>query len=307
MQGVLAGFFVIGVVVGLGSLLAHLRVLDVQAQHLLSRLSLTVAMPVLFITMLAEEDVSVLLSVDLAASLVAITVTTLLWLASARWVWRLPLPETVTGAFASAYVNAGNLGLPIAAYVLDSPARVVPVMLTQMLFLQPVGLALLDLSTGTEARFTLRAFVRRFIRNPLTIATLIGVLLSVTGLRIPSLLLGPMEMVGAMAVPSVLIAFGISLRLGPRPDRAAGPMLAWQSTLKLVVMPAVAYLFGAYALHLGQADLLAVTVMAGLPTAQNVFVMASRYGRGVVMARDAVFVSTILSLASIFVLAALLA
>lgn len=302
----LAGFFVIGVVVGIGFFLAHVGLFTEQTQYTLGRLSFYVAMPVLFVTMMAEEDVSALLSVDLLASLVSIGVVTLFWLASVRWIWKLSLPETITGAFVSAYVNAGNLGLPIATYVLDSPARVMPVILTQLLFLQPVGLALLDLSTGSTARLSVGSFVHRFVRNPLTIATLLGVLLSVSGLRIPDLVAAPLEMVGAMAVPGVLLAFGISMRLGPRPDRATGPILAWQSVLKLVVMPLVAWLFGAFVLRLGPADLLAVTIMAGLPTAQNVFVIASRYDRGLVMARDAIFVTTVLSIGSIFAIAALL-
>ncbi|QGF24794.1 AEC family transporter [Raineyella fluvialis] len=306
MQGVLSGFFVIGVVVGVGYLMAQLGVFTEQAQNLLGTLSFYVAMPVLFVTLMAGQDVGAVLSVDLVASLVSIGATVLLWVASARLIWRMPLGETVAGSFASAYVNAGNLGLPIATYVLGSPTRAVPVMLTQLLFLQPVGLALLDLSTGTEARFTIRAFVSRFLRNPLTIATLVGVLLSVTGTRIPPLLAAPMSMVGAMAVPGVLMAFGISLCLGPRPDRAGGPMLAWQTGLKLVAMPLVAWAFGRFAMHLGHEDLLAVTVMAGLPTAQNVFVIATRYDTGVVMVRDAIFVTTVLSVLSIFGIAALL-
>ncbi|MPN45836.1 hypothetical protein SDC9_193409 [bioreactor metagenome] len=59
-------------------------------------------------------------------------------------------------------------------------------------------------------------------------------------------------------------------------------------------------------MRLDRPDLLAVTVMAGLPTAQNVFVIATTYGRGVVMVRDAIFVSTVLSVLSIFGIAALL-
>ncbi|SDB84225.1 hypothetical protein GA0111570_104266 [Raineyella antarctica] len=303
----LSGFFVIGVVVGIGFLLAHLRVFTAQTQNMLARLSFYVAMPVLFVTMMAKEDISALLSTDLVASVVSIVTVSLLWLASVRWVWKLPLPETITGTFASAYVNAGNLGLPIATYVLDSPARVVPVILTQLLFLQPVGLALLDLATGTATRFTVGAFVGRFVRNPLTIATLVGVLLSVFSIRIPTLLATPLGMVGGMAVPTVLLAFGISLRLGPRPDRRTGPVLAWQTFLKLVAMPAVAWAFGAFVLHLAAPDLLAVTLMAGLPTAQNVFVIASQYGRGVVMARDTIFITTVLSVLTIFGIVALLA
>lgn len=306
MGGVLAGFFVIAVVVAVGAGLAHVGIFSTQTQTTLSKLSFYVAMPVLFVTMMADEDISAILSGDLTASLVAIFVTSGVWLLSVRLVWKLDVSRTIIGMFTTSYVNAGNLGLPIATFVLDSPTRVVPVMLAQLLVLQPVGLAMLDLATGTEQRFTLLGFVKRFVKNPLTIATFIGVLMSTLSISIPPLLRAPMDMIGAMAVPAVLLAFGISLRLGPKPDKAGGAMLAWQTLLKLALMPLVAWAFGRFVLDLAAADLLAVTVMAGLPTAQNVFVIASRYDRGVVMARDTIFVGTFLSIGSILLISTML-
>ena len=50
-----------------------------------------------------------------------------------------------------------------------------------------------------------------------------------------------------------------------------------------------------------------MTVLAALPTAQNIFVHATRYGRAEVVARDAIFVTTVLSVPVIAVIAALLA
>ena len=49
------------------------------------------------------------------------------------------------------------------------------------------------------------------------------------------------------------------------------------------------------------------TVIAALPTAQNIFVIASRYERSTVLARDAIFASTILSVPAVAIVAALLA
>jgi len=103
--------------------------------------------------------------------------------------------------------------------------------------------------------------------------------------------------VGGMAVPGALIAYGISLRLGPRPG--AGEPAVQVGTLvalKLVLQPTVAYLLGRFVVGLDGRDLLAVTVVAALPTAQNVFTNALRYRRGELLARDAIFVSTVLSI-----------
>ena len=49
-----------------------------------------------------------------------------------------------------------------------------------------------------------------------------------------------------------------------------------------------------------------MTVLAALPTAQNIFVHATRYGRGEVLARDSIFVTTVLSVPAIVLVAALL-
>jgi malonate transporter len=49
-----------------------------------------------------------------------------------------------------------------------------------------------------------------------------------------------------------------------------------------------------------------VAVLAALPTAQNIFVHATRYGRAEVLARDSIFVTTLLSVPAIAAVAALL-
>jgi malonate transporter and related proteins len=73
------------------------------------------------------------------------------------------------------------------------------------------------------------------------------------------------------------------------------------------VQPIVAYLIGAYAVGLAGHNLLAVTVIAALPTAQNIFTFALRYDRGVILARDMIFVTTVLSVPVILIITWLLA
>jgi malonate transporter and related proteins len=54
-------------------------------------------------------------------------------------------------------------------------------------------------------------------------------------------------------------------------------------------------------------DLLAVSVIAALPTAQNIFTFALRYDRGMILARDMIFVTTVLSVPVILIITWLLA
>jgi len=301
VAGVLAGFATIGVIIAVGFLLAHLKVLDVTAQRVLTRTAFYVASPALMITVLGSTDVRQLLSANLFASLGSVLVVAVVYVLLARLLWRRNAGDTVIGTFASAYVNAGNLGLPIAAYALGDAALIAPMLLVQLLVLQPTGLTVLDAITHapspgmSQGRLLLHRLSRP-LRNPLALGSLAGLALAITGLKLPVAVSAPLGLLGGMAVPSMLIAYGISLRLGPRPGAGEPPgQIAAIVALKLILQPLVAYLIGAYLVGLEGHALLAVTVIAALPTAQNVFTFAMRYGRGVILARDVIFVATVLS------------
>ena len=309
MQGVLAGFVTIGALVSLGILLAQVKFLDAASQRLLIRLAFFVASPALMVTVLSDTDVAGIFSVNLVASLGSVAVVSLVWVLLARLVFRRSGADTVIGTFSSAYVNAGNLGLPIAAYALGDASLIAPMLLTQLLVLQPVGMAILDVLTapvgGGAAR--IGRLLSRPLRNPLTVGTLIGLLLSVFDLTIPRLIADPLELVAGMAVPAMLLAFGVSLRLGPLPGAGEPAVqVATVVALKLVAQPLCAFAI-ATGLGLQGPDVFAVTVIAALPTAQNVFTHAVRYQRGVILARDSIFISTILAVPTMIAIAALLA
>ena len=143
MQAVLAGFATIGAVIALGMLLAHLKILDLGSQRMLARLAFYVASPALMVTVLGSTDVSQLFSANLVASLGGVAVSALTYVLLARLVWRRSASDTVIGTFSASYVNAGNLGLPIAAYVLGDASLIAPMLLAQLMVLQPLGLAVL--------------------------------------------------------------------------------------------------------------------------------------------------------------------
>ena len=307
MQGVLEGFATIGTIIALGYLLAHIRILGADSQLLLSRLAFFVASPALMVTVLGGTDVTDVLSRSLVASTAGIAVAALLYVAVAALVWRRSLGHTVIGALSAAYVNAGNLGLPIAAYVLGDAAYIAPVLLVQLLVMQPLALALLD-SAEDRSRVSLRGILSRPFRNPLTVGSIIGVLLSVTSTELPRPIEDPLVLIGGMAVPAMLLAYGVSLKLGPRPGAGASTVeIGYITFLKLVVQPLTAYLVARFVFDLGDLALLAVTVTAALPTAQNIFIHATRYGQAPILARDAIFVTTLLSVPTLFVIAAFLA
>lgn len=307
MGGVLEGFGVIGVVIGLGFVLAHFGVVGAESQQVLSRLVFYSAGPALMFTVLSDVDAFAVLSSNLAVAMSGFVVAALIAAGLARYVWRMPLGDAVLAVLCSAWVNSGNLGIPIAIYALGDASAVASVMLFQQVIVSPIALALLD-QTSSGTRMTPGTIASLPLRNPMTVGSLLGLAAAVAHWHPPEVVLAPVELVAGIAVPAMLIAYGVSLRLGPRPGNGApAGQVAAVASLKLIVQPLVAYLIGAYVLGLDGGTLLAVTVVAALPTAQLMFVYATRYGRSTLLVRDSTLVTTILSVPAVLVIVALLA
>lgn len=305
MNGVLIGFGIIGFVIVLGYVIGRVGLLGEHARYVLSRLVFYVLSPCLLFTVLAEADVHALFSRLLVTSAISAVIAFALYGAVAFVLWRRPLPEGLIGTVSAGWVNANNIGLPVAVYVIGDASSVAPVIMLQLVVFTPILLTLLDINT--RGRTSVRRVVLQPLRNPIIVASALGALLSATGVRVPAPMMEPFHLVGAAAVPVVLIGFGMSLH-GQR-ALAAGTArkdVILASAIKLVLMPVVAWLVGDFLFGLDRQQLFAVVVIASLPTAQNVFNYAQQYDRGETVARDAVLITTIGAIPVLLVVAALL-
>ena len=362
MADVVAGLAVFGAVIAVGWLLVRTRAVPADADGVLTRVCFFAATPALLVTTLSRADLTAVLSRSTAVAVAAeLTAIVSAWCLH-RLVLRRPTAEATIGALASGYVNAANLGIPVAVLVLGDAATIAPILLLQLLVLTPATFTVLDAVTrrGNPSRL---ATLTVPLRNPLlwgvvagTVANLGGVDLKEWGGGYPA---QGLEMLGRVAVPLMMLALGMSLAGAPRPlhnhvpeeaspspqsspaqsarqgkdrqgqeppaeeagseahavDTAGGrpprveeePAHGVRSTSqrgagrrsglwlavgwKLAVMPGLAVVVG-LAAGLSGGQLLAPVVTAALPTAQNVFMYASRYGAAKDLARDAVLLTT---------------
>lgn len=292
MTGVLTGFSIIGVVIAVGYLIARIGLVPPEGRIVLSRIAFFVTTPALMFTVLAQADISLLFSTFLLTSFVAVAIVAVLYVLLSRLFFRRPVAETTVGAASATYVNANNIGLPVAIYVLGDPQWVAPTLLMQLLVLAPITLAVLDVSSA--GTISVRSILTQPLRNPMIIASAIGVVIALLGVEVPAPVLQPFQIIGNASIPLVLMSFGMSLR-GQRPLQAGSgrsDVLA-ATVLKSFVMPVVAWLLGRFVFGLDAEHLFAVTVTAALPTAQNIYNFAARYDRGVPVARDTALVTTI--------------
>lgn len=308
MQNALSGISTIWVVIGVGWLIAHLRLVTSEGRRLMSMLAFTVGSPALLFAMVSRASLDHLFSTTVIVSALAVAVVGTVAVVLAATVFRGSVGNAVIAFMASAYTNAANFGLPVAIALLGDATWMAPILLMQVAVLMPACLALLDSqrAKASGTKLSVARYLALPFRNPITIGILLGLAVNLTGLAMPAWVMRPIDMIGGISVPLMLLAFGVSLRLDPLPGRGEHQVQTWSVVvLKTVAHPFVAWAIGV-ALGLSGPELYAVTVLGALPAAQNVHVIATRYDQSELMARDAVFWSTIASVGTLLVIAALL-
>ena len=137
------------------------------------------------------------------------------------------------------------------------------------------------------------------LKNPVMMAPVLGMLVSLSGISLPAIILTPLQMLAPSAAPVALFALGISLcglKVG-----AGSFELVWLTLVKLVVHPlatfGLALMFGLEPFWGASA-----VVLAALPTGAMVYVLAQQYNTRVTLTSATIMVTTLLSLITLAVL-----
>lgn len=305
MSGVFSGFFIIWAVIGTGFLVGRSGFLGPHGQVVLSKLSFYVASPPLLFLTISQADIAQMFSTPLLIAAASAWLTMGLYAVVARFALKRDASTVAMGSQAAAQVNAANLGIPIAMFVLGDASQVAPVMLFQLAINSPLYLTIMDTLTDGH-RPTPWSIVKNTFTNPLIVGSLLGILFGATGWQLPELVLQPIELVAGASIPAMLLAFGMSL-VGSRPlaDKKERTDTLIASFAKLFIHPALALALGLL-LGLDGHPLYATVIMASLPTAQNLYVAAVRYNRATTVSRDTVLVTTVFSMITMAVIAVVL-
>ncbi|WP_326735954.1 AEC family transporter [Streptomyces sp. NBC_01022] len=315
MHALLSGFAPIWILTAIGYAAGRSGLLGAQAESVLGRFVFHVAMPAALFTMVSGSRPAAFAHPSMAAFAAGTALVTALGYAVGRRYFGRIRAEAAVGGMASGYVNSANLGIPVAVHVLGDASFVAQVILFQVLLVSPVILTLLDSGTqgGGSAGGGLRRMLTMPVRNPVIMASLLGVAVSAAGLRLPAAVTHSCDVLGAAAVPTALITLGLSLHGGPADgtagtDRAGaegtGPVTGRVEVgvvvaLKTLVQPLVAFAVAGPLLHLPDHQVLAVVLCSALPTAQNAYIYARQYGLDTGLARNSVVASTLVSMVTL--------
>ena len=220
--------------------------------------------------------------------------------------------ESAFGTMAVAFPNTGYMGLPLLLS-LFGPAAVGPAIVTivvDLFFTSSVCIALsrLDQAQTHGARTALVQAIKSVFSIPLTWAIGLGALVSSQGWVIPEMLNQTVGLLAGAAAPVALFTIG-TLLARPVPVSAQG-WWHWQRggvdavlvVLKLVVHPLVVVAMGWGLMYLGlplsPTALMAVVVVAALPSASDSAVLAERFGADSARITRVILLSTALAFPS---------
>lgn len=294
MLAVLEAFAVIAVIIAVGAIVGRRNVLGDNARMVLNRVAFHVGVPALLLLSLADSTPSQVFSLPLLVSALTTMIMFGIYFAIAVTLRRSDRADATIGAWAASWVNSGNLGIPLSAYVLGSTTEVSALIVFQTVFLVPFGVAIIN-SAGRDTG-SVKSQIKDLVTNPIIVASAIGTVLALTGITLPRAIHRPLELLADLAIPTVLLAFGIALVTqtgGKGKERRVDLWLA--IVFKVLLMPALAYGLARWAFGLSPEQTAIATVLAALPAAQNLNTYASVFQRGEKLARDATLITTIAS------------
>lgn len=265
-----------------------------------------IALPPLFFNLLSVTPVEEFANAAfLASTTLGTFVVFCLCFAIARLSGRGDTRIATVQGLAGAYGNIGYLGPPLAIAAFG-PAAGVPVALVfcfdnSMHFtLTPLLMALGAERNGTERLRLLPllgGILKRILTHPFILATLLGVAAAFAGFRPPSGVQQILDRLAGAAAPCALFAMGVTAAL--RPLKRVPLELLWLVPVKLVLHPLIVYLLVSRLPGLPPTWLHSAVLLAALPSATNVFVIAQQYGVWEQRASSAVVVSSGISIVTV--------
>ena len=139
--------------------------------------------------------------------------------------------------------------------------------------------------------------------NPLLVACVVGVLISLSGFALPGPINRTLGELGNFALPLALLCVGGKIAATKLRGNIRLPLLA--SAIKLAVGPVVGW-FAAGWLGVGRIETAVALIMLACPTAVASYVLTEQLGGDSALSAGAVVVSTILSIASLAAVVAMI-
>jgi hypothetical protein len=284
-----------------GGIVGYTGYLPRALSEALIRFSYNIAMPALLIVTIAQEPSHSLIRWRF---LLAFGGGSLLCFILVFGVMRVRASRSIASrtmyGMAASMTNTGFVALPVLQAIYGPravlPAAIATVFVAVVMF--PIAVILLELGqrdahgSRTPAMVTLK----HVVLNPMVLSTLIGMLLSVLGLRMPGPVTAYLNILADALTPCALFAIGLGLSIDAL--RASIGRASLLAVVKLVLMPLIVY---GLSLWLGLDPLytIAAVICAAVPTAKTAYILAGEYRCEEMMVASTISLTTLASIISL--------
>ena len=286
----------------LGFLTARLIHQPAEALGWLNIFVIYLALPALFFKLLAKTPIEELARFDfIFASLISTYSVFAVAFAIAVILGRNTIATGTIQGLAAAYGNIGYMGPSIAILAFGEKAAI-PVALIfcfeniMHFAIAPCMMAI----SGSEKRpvvSLLSLIARRIFLHPFILATFAGIAFAWSGFDIPTAPGRLIDYLAQAAAPCALFAMGVTLAL--RPLKRVPVELTYIVPFKLVLHPVLVYFAMGMVGDFDSVWIYTAVLLASLPTATNVFVLAQQYGVWVERASASILITTALSVLTV--------
>ena len=147
-----------------------------------------------------------------------------------------------------------------------------------------------------ERGVSVRSLLLPILKNPLILACLTGALVNLSGLGLPGGTDRLLSLLAAASLPLGLLCVGAALK--PRELGGEIPALGWNSALRLLAVPLLAYAV-ARLLHLPAMETTIIVLFFALPTAPTAYVLTRQLGGDSHLMAGIITLQTLLAAASL--------
>lgn len=210
-------------------------------------------------------------------------------------------PQAVMQAVAGSYSNVGYMGPPLVLAALgpEAAAPVVLIFTFDSVLIFSLVPFLMALTGGSRRGLGATAFqvARQVLTHPFNVATLLGVAAAFLKLQLPEALDKMTLWLAQAAAPVALFLLGVTVAL--RPMKTMPPEVPALVLIKLVLHPLIVWVLLSLLGGVPDAWIYTAVVMAALPPALNIFVIATQYRIGIERASACILVGTVVSMVTL--------
>ena len=279
------------ILAGIGFLLFKGKKISQEGSRTLGNILIYLVLPAVIInSFLVERTTEHLLGIAYSAA------AALILLLMSILVSQFLFKKDPIAAFSSAFSNPGFFGIPLIVASLGQDAVFYVACFIAFLNIGQwtYGVAVM---TGQPVREGFR--IKKLIRAPFMIAIILGLLLFLTQVQLPSIVKGCLTTITGINTPLAMFTIGIYLAQTDLKRMLVRKALYLTSVVRLVVIPLLALLLLALLPETVHSMKMALLLAMACPVGSNVAVYAQLHGKDYAYAVENVVISTLFSILSI--------